>query len=439
MWSDLTTRAAADAVPPAVAAALAAAQKEFNTEAFTSYAVAVTFTALRTYARIQSVGGRNLQADDYIVWLAILLYTGLTVIAYLTMNYSNALANDSMPPEVRAALDPSSRQYHLRVVGSKLHLAGTTTYMALIFTLKCAMLVFYLRLMDRISRFWRVRIFIGFGIVGVTFAASIITLYTACHPLHKYWQIKPDPGSRCQVALTRPMVWVTFISSLITDIYLMLVPLPMLWSTNLRMAKKLAASFVLGAGVFVLICAILKVIYVETDPVDGARLGAQWTMRESFVSVIVTSLPMVFPLLKAWLAPWLGSIAGSTKANSNNPTGFRTIGGGGGGGSSAKSNPRRKHRPDSLSYSDSEDAMMRMQNLEPPREPPEKGILVSSGVHVFEESRGQRDNHKSSSDVHPKATQGTCDDLKIPGRTFATGAPFKKLHGRAFGTDPGKE
>ncbi|PBP25511.1 hypothetical protein BUE80_DR003593 [Diplocarpon rosae] len=406
MSSDLTTRAAAEAIPPAMAAALAAAQKAFNIEAFTLYGIAVAFTGLRTYARVVSVGVRNLKADDYIIWIAILLYTGLTVAAYFTMNYSNGLANDSMPPELRASLDPSSRQYHLRVIGSKLQLAGSTTYMVLIFTLKCAMLVFYLRLMDRLSKSWRIRIFIGFGILFATSAASIITVYTACHPLHKYWQINPDPGNVCQVAISRPMVWVVFMASLITDVYLMLVPLPMLWSTNLRTVKKIAASFVLGAGVFVLICALLKLIYVETDPVNGAKLGAQWTMREAFVSVIVTSLPMVFPLLKTWFTPLLGSILGSTKASSNNPIGFRTIGGGKG-SSSAKSNTRRKHRPDSLSYSDSEDNIVRMQNLDSQIEPPEKGIIVSSGLHVVEESRSQRESHTSDRDMHSKVVQDT--------------------------------
>lgn len=62
--------------------------------------------------------------------------------------------------------------------------------------------------------------------------------------------------------MARPIVWVTFASSVVTDIYLIMVPLPMLWGTSLRLAKKLAATFVLGAGVFVLVCSLLKTIFV---------------------------------------------------------------------------------------------------------------------------------------------------------------------------------
>lgn len=40
-------------------------------ELWTLYAFAVSFTFLRTYARISAVGYRQLQVDDYLVWIAI--------------------------------------------------------------------------------------------------------------------------------------------------------------------------------------------------------------------------------------------------------------------------------------------------------------------------------------------------------------------------------
>jgi len=40
-------------------------------ELWTLYALAVSFTCLRTYARITAVGLRKLQMDDYLVWIAI--------------------------------------------------------------------------------------------------------------------------------------------------------------------------------------------------------------------------------------------------------------------------------------------------------------------------------------------------------------------------------
>lgn len=40
-------------------------------ELWTLYALAVSFTFLRTYARITAVGLSELQVDDYLVWIAI--------------------------------------------------------------------------------------------------------------------------------------------------------------------------------------------------------------------------------------------------------------------------------------------------------------------------------------------------------------------------------
>lgn len=68
----------------------------------------------------------------------------------------------------------------------------------------------------------------------------------------------------CQAAVSKPIVWSTFISSVITDIYLLIVPIPMLWGTTLRLAKKISISIVLGAGIFVLVCSLLKTVFVET-------------------------------------------------------------------------------------------------------------------------------------------------------------------------------
>jgi hypothetical protein len=77
----------------------------------------------------------------------------------------------------------------------------------------------------------------------------------------------------CQAAVALPIVWVTFASSLVTDIYLIMVPIPMLWGTSLRLAKKVAATFVLGSGVFVLVCSLLKTIFVIVVSFSGAIRG----------------------------------------------------------------------------------------------------------------------------------------------------------------------
>lgn len=60
-----------DAASDAAAAAAIEAFRQLTIEIWTLYAVGVMSTILRTYARIRAVGIRNLRADDYLMWLAI--------------------------------------------------------------------------------------------------------------------------------------------------------------------------------------------------------------------------------------------------------------------------------------------------------------------------------------------------------------------------------
>lgn len=104
----------------AKAAAIAAATRAFNMELWTLYSFGVLVTVLRTYSRINTVGFKNLRADDYIVWLAIILYTTQSTLAYFAVNYGQGLANNSMTDAERAALDTESVEFALRVFGSKI-------------------------------------------------------------------------------------------------------------------------------------------------------------------------------------------------------------------------------------------------------------------------------------------------------------------------------
>ena len=52
-------------------------------ELFTLYALGVSFTILRTYARIVAVGIRDLRVDDYLIWLAMVcVSSGSSVSGY---------------------------------------------------------------------------------------------------------------------------------------------------------------------------------------------------------------------------------------------------------------------------------------------------------------------------------------------------------------------
>lgn len=41
----------------------------------------------------------------------------------------------------------------------------------------------------------KLRINIGYGVIAITYVVVLLSILLGCHPLHKNWQIHPDPGS----------------------------------------------------------------------------------------------------------------------------------------------------------------------------------------------------------------------------------------------------
>jgi hypothetical protein len=283
------------------------------------------------------------------------------------------------------------------------------------------MAFFYLRLTNGLKRYYT-RIYIAIGLIITTFIVVIIAIYASCRPFYAYWQIQPDPGNACQAAVSKPILWSSFITNVSTDVFLILIPIPMLWKSSLRFLKKIAATLVLSAGVFIIVCATLKSIFVIVvscntctasipqpsvelaqqntnilkDPVHGGQLAAEWGTRETFIAIVTTNLPMTFPLLKTWFAPLLPS---SLRSSSNNKaykspgSGFMSIGGGGA-SSRNRQGPQSTVTANMTFDNDSEERIIqgngdvKMQDMHTSDgAPPTNAIVVKKQVKITTEER----------------------------------------------------
>ncbi|AEO71943.1 uncharacterized protein THITE_2029799, partial [Thermothielavioides terrestris NRRL 8126] len=299
----------------AALAAQAAAFQQFTIEAFTLLAVGACVTVIRTAARINVVGIKGLQWDDVLVWVGTIFQAAETALAYNVGHAAQGLANNGMTDEQRAALSPDSAEFHTRVKGCKIQLAGWTTYSVLLWSLKTSLLFFYRRLTAGVGKSYQIRINIGFGLLAVSFITVITNLYLACRPFHKYWQINPDPGNVCQPAVSNQIVWVFLTFNVVTDLYLLSIPLPMLWQASLKPLKKAALMLVFSGGVLVIACAILRCVMIFTDPVNGAQLAGSWAVRETFIAVVVANLPILFQVFRIWLSPLIAALRSTIRSS----------------------------------------------------------------------------------------------------------------------------
>ncbi|OJD19222.1 hypothetical protein AJ78_00835 [Emergomyces pasteurianus Ep9510] len=359
--------------PAAAAAAAAAAQaafRSFSTEAWTLLAIAILVTSIRIYARVDAIGFKGLQPDDYLVVAGVTFYTIETALAYSVGNLAKGLANSGMTDEQRAELSPDNPEHGLRVLGSKIQICGWTTYGLLLWSLKASLLVLYTRLTFGLKRSYRIRIYIGFGFIVASWVVVVLNLFLACRPFNKYWQIYPDPGNICQPAISNQIIWVFLGFNVATDMYLLSIPIPMLWQSSIKPLKKVGLTVLFSGGLLVMACAIVRVVMIVTDPVNGAQSAGSWAVRETFIAVITTNLPMIFPLMKRWSTTIFGSLITSMRSSkrtgNETPKELRAFGGSSGHNSGYRRGrgPPTANPIPNTTFSESEERIIEEYNMQ---------------------------------------------------------------------------
>lgn len=116
----------------------------------------------------------------------------------------------------------------------------------------------------------------------------------------------------CQPAISKIDLYVTVVLNVLTDMYLMSIPMPMLWKANLGTKRKLSLILVFGGGVFVMMAGILRCALIIKDPVNGAQAAGSWACRETFVAVVIGNIPMIYPLTRRGVEK-MYSMAGASK------------------------------------------------------------------------------------------------------------------------------
>jgi hypothetical protein len=66
----------------------------------------------------------------------------------------------------------------------------------------------------------------GYGILLASYLAVALTILCSCQPFHHFWQVSPNPGRMCQATNSPAYVLTVLVLNIITDIYLLSIPLP---------------------------------------------------------------------------------------------------------------------------------------------------------------------------------------------------------------------
>lgn len=124
----------------------------------------------------------------------------------------------------------------------------------------------YLRLAKNHHRGYRLPAYIGFGVIAASWLAVTLNLFLGCRPLGHMWQIYPDPGAQCQPASSPALIWTYVGLNVATHVYLMAVPIPMLFKAALPAWQKVITVVLLSCGLFVTAAAILRAVVLSVRP-----------------------------------------------------------------------------------------------------------------------------------------------------------------------------
>jgi hypothetical protein len=68
----------------------------------------------------------------------------------------------------------------------------------------------------------------------------------------------------CQPAISKIDIFVTVVLNVLTDVYLLTIPIPMLWNSSLPLFKKAGLIVLFSGGAFVTMAGILRCVLILT-------------------------------------------------------------------------------------------------------------------------------------------------------------------------------
>ncbi|PYI03982.1 hypothetical protein BO78DRAFT_348602, partial [Aspergillus sclerotiicarbonarius CBS 121057] len=265
-----------------------AAKLPITIETWIECLIGIFVILLRLYARAKVVGVKKWQPDDYISIMVLLFWAVEVIVFKFVVRFGS---NNGLNDEQRASI--SVTEMREEMFGAQCLLAGWILYVTLLWALKACMLFFYNRLTLGLAQQKFVKLAAGFCVA--TYPAAILTILLHCTPLHRLWQIYPNPGRGCtQTTANYIVVAVTNVS---TDATLLLIPIPLLVRVRLPMRRKVAIGLMLSGGIFVMLASLLRCFF-SLQRVDLVNANNMWGVREGFVAIIAVNAPCIKPLFR---------------------------------------------------------------------------------------------------------------------------------------------
>ncbi|KAK8248544.1 hypothetical protein HDK77DRAFT_231118 [Phyllosticta capitalensis] len=261
------------------------AQNGILVEIWLEYAIGLMVMAMGFVARWK-VGGAHLSWDDLFAAISIVFWTIDPALESYIAIKGTFVGLDEATAQRLGAEEAASLQ-----AGSKALFAAWFIYVTLIWTLKGTVLGYYYRLTVGL---WQQQYVKYMAIVcSMSWVAIVIQIFCRCTPIQHNWEIDPYAGDQCtQVSSSLVTLMVLNIAN---EIGLVLIPITIIREAKLPFRRKATLALLLSSSFFIIICALLRGI-LGLHSIQNLVVSVHWVARETFVTVIVINVPVVWPL-----------------------------------------------------------------------------------------------------------------------------------------------
>ncbi|KAJ9487648.1 hypothetical protein VN97_g5668 [Penicillium thymicola] len=240
--------------------------------------LAALTVALRLYTRVYVVKAPGL--DDLIILGALLVDLAFFAFILLEREYGIGV------PASELSVDEIERQLFW------LWLSVPFYNMTMILA-KFSALTLYIRLFR--PRPFLLTTYILMGCLVIIGLWTTLSGFFFCIPVHTFWSASAEVrNTKC---LPAAPVWFTNAAlQTITDLVILVLPMPLLWKLQLPKRQKWGILVVFGLGIIIVATSCARMYPLSIMVVANAQ-AALWSFLEANVSIICICLPPLHPLL----------------------------------------------------------------------------------------------------------------------------------------------
>ncbi|KAI9850382.1 MAG: hypothetical protein M1838_005772 [Thelocarpon superellum] len=238
--------------------------------------------------------------DDYTIIAALILSYALCISALTAVHFGfgkHDLSN-TIP-----GLEHLLRSLYIYLI----------VYVLCLPTVKLSILLFYLRIFTT-PNFKRLA-YVSIAFVVIWSLSAFLALVFACQPINAWWIA--DVNAHCMNDYDFLMAESGI--TILTDVWLLVMPMPLVWKLQISRQQKLALSGVFLLGGFVCVASIVRMptlyLMFTTDTPWTAYSPEQWSVIEANVGILCACLPIMRPLVRRsryhdsksyQFMPWMG-------------------------------------------------------------------------------------------------------------------------------------